>query len=98
MLRPPQFFQLMEAGSTLSDVGEDVGELGVRRPSGELQQDFAPWTFGALRIRKVVMHDPVKCIEQFSFQIHICHFHRTLSPAPMPCFPQQNHTIDGRCR
>jgi hypothetical protein len=98
MLRPPQFFQLIEAGSTLSDVCENAGELGVRRASGKLQQDFARWTFGALRIRKVVMHDPVKCVEEFFFQIHICHFHRTLSPAPMPWCPQQNPTIHGRCR
>jgi len=68
MLRPPQFFQLIEAGSALSDVGENVGELGVRRPSGKLQQGFAPGTRSTLRIGKIVMHDPVKCIEQFFFQ------------------------------
>jgi len=35
-------FQLIKAGSTLPDVGEQVRELTVRGPLGEFQQDFAP--------------------------------------------------------
>jgi len=37
----PQFFQLIKAGSALSDVGEQGGELSVRGPLREFQQDIA---------------------------------------------------------
>ncbi len=57
----PQFFQLVKAGSALSN----VDELSVRGLLGEFQQDFAPWTGDALRIGKVFMHDPRKRTDQF---------------------------------
>jgi len=66
----PQFFQVIKAGSALSDVGEQGGELSVRGPLREFQQDIAPWTGDALRIGKVFMHYPVKCVKQFFFRIH----------------------------
>ena len=66
----PQFFQLIKTGSALSDVSESGGELRVRRPLREFQQDIAPWTVDALRIGKVLMHYPVKCVKQFFFRIH----------------------------
>jgi hypothetical protein len=43
------------------------------------------------------MQDPVECIEQFFFQVHI-RAHRPLSRAPMPWCPEQNPTIHDRCR
>jgi len=51
-------------------VREQVGQFGVRRLLGESQEDFASWTSEALRIGKVFVHDPVKCVEQFRFRIH----------------------------
>lgn len=63
-------FQLIKAGSTLPDVGEQVRELTVRGLLREFQQDFAPWTVDALRIWKVFMHHSVKCIKQFFFGVH----------------------------
>jgi hypothetical protein len=60
---------------------EQVGELSVRGVLGEFQQDFAPWTGDALRIGKVFMHDPVKCVEQFFFRIHSARPDRTWSTA-----------------
>ncbi|MGB8065492.1 MAG: hypothetical protein WCF26_26650 [Candidatus Sulfotelmatobacter sp.] len=63
-------FQLIKAGSTLPDVGEQVRELTVRGPLREFQQDFAPGTGDALRIGKVFMHDPVKRVEQLFFEVH----------------------------
>ena len=66
----PQFFQLIKAGSALSDVGEQGGDLSVRGPLREFQQDIAPWAGDALRIGKVFMHHPVKCVKQFFFRIH----------------------------
>ena len=66
----PQFFQVIKAGSALSDVGKQGGELSVRGPLREFQQDIAPWTVDALRIGKVLVHYPVKCVEQFFFRIH----------------------------
>ena len=63
-------FQLIKAGSTLPDVGEQVRELTVRGPLREFQQDFAPGTRDALRIGKVFMHDPVKRVEQLFFEVH----------------------------
>jgi hypothetical protein len=66
----PQFFQLIETGSALSNVSEQVGELSVRGPLRKFQQHFAPRTADALRIGKVFRHDPVKCVEQFLCRIH----------------------------
>ena len=66
----PQFFQLIKTGSASSDVREQVGELSVRRLLGEFQQDFSSRTGCALRIGKVFVHDPVKCVEQFFPRIH----------------------------
>ena len=63
-------FQLIKAGSALSDVGEQGGELSVRGRLREFQQDIAPWTGDALRIGKVFMHDPVKRVEQLFFEVH----------------------------
>ena len=63
-------FQLIKAGSTLPDVGEQVRELTVRGLLREFQQDFAPGTVDALRIGKVFMHHPVKCVKQFFFEVH----------------------------
>jgi len=63
-------FQLIKAGSTLPDVGEQVRELTVRGLLREFQQDFAPGTVDALRIGKVFMHDPVKRVEQVFFEVH----------------------------
>ena len=63
-------FQLIKAGSALSDVGEQGGELSVRGRLREFQQDIAPWTGDTLRIGKVFMHYPVKCVKQFFFRIH----------------------------
>jgi len=51
-------------------VGEQGGELSVRGLLREFQQDIAPWTGDALRIGKVFMHYPVKCVKQFFFRIH----------------------------
>ncbi len=47
-----------------------MGELSVRGLLGEFQQDFAPRTRDSLRIGKVFVYDPVKCVEQFFFRIH----------------------------
>jgi hypothetical protein len=69
----PQFFQLVKTGSALSDVREQVSELSVRRLLGEFQQDFSSRASDALRIGKVFVHDPVKCVEQFFFRIHCAH-------------------------
>ena len=66
----PQFFQVIKAGSALSDVGKQGGELSVRGLLREFQQDLAPWTGDALRVGKVFMHHPVKCVKQFFFRIH----------------------------
>jgi len=63
-------FQLIKAGSASSNVIEQVGELSVRGLLREFQQDFAAWTVDALRIGKVFMHYPVKCVKQFFFRIH----------------------------
>lgn len=63
-------FQLIKAGRTLPDVGEQMRELTVRGPLREFQQDFAPWTPDALRIGKVFMHDRVKRVEQIFFEVH----------------------------
>jgi hypothetical protein len=63
-------FQLIKAGSALSDVGEQGGELSVRGLLREFQQDIAPWTGDALGIGKVFMHHSVKCIKQFFFGVH----------------------------
>ena len=63
-------FQLIKAGSALSDVGEQGGELSVRGLLREFQQDLAPWTIDVLRIGEVFMHDPVKRVEQLFFRIH----------------------------
>src|SRR5271166_4658878 len=68
-----QFFQLVKTGSAFSDVREQVSELSVRRLLGEFQQDFSSRTSDALRIGKVFVHDPVKCVEQFFFRIHCAH-------------------------
>ncbi len=51
-------------------MGEQGGELSVRGPLREFQQDIAPWTGDALRIGKILMHYPVKCVNQFFFRIH----------------------------
>ncbi len=56
-------FQLIKAGSALSDVGEQGGEPSVRGPLREFQQDLASWTGDALRIGKVLMQYPVKCVK-----------------------------------
>jgi hypothetical protein len=69
----PQFFQLIKAGSALSDVGKQGGELRVRGPLRKFQQDIVPWTGDALRIGKVFMDYPVKCVEQLFFRIHSAH-------------------------
>src|SRR5580704_6576249 len=70
-LRLPQLFQLIKTGSALSDVREQVSELSaVRRMLGEFQQDFSSRTGDVLRIGKVFVQDPVKCVEQFFFRIH----------------------------
>ena len=67
----PQFFQLIKTGSALSDVREQMSELSaVRRLLGEFQQDFSSRTGDALRIGKVFVQDPTKCVEQFFFRIH----------------------------
>jgi hypothetical protein len=66
----PQFFQLIKAGSALSDMGKQGGELSVRGPLREFQQDLLPWTGDALRVGKVSMHYPVKCVNQLFFRIH----------------------------
>ena len=71
----------------MSDVREQVGEFGVRRLLGEFQQDFASWTGDALRIGKVFVHDPVKCVEQFFFRIHSARPGRTWSPSPTAILP-----------
>jgi hypothetical protein len=63
-------FQLIKTWSALSDVGKQRGELSIRGPLREFQQDIAPWTGDALRIGKVFMHHPVKCVKQFFFRIH----------------------------
>jgi len=55
-----QFFQLVEAGSALSDVGQKVPQLNVRGPFRKLQQRLVPRTVDALRIGKVFMDDPFK--------------------------------------
>jgi hypothetical protein len=52
-------------------VREQVSELSaVRRLLDELQQDFSFRTGDELRIGKVFVQDPVKCVEQFFFRIH----------------------------
>ena len=66
----PQFFQLIKAGSALSDVGEQRGELSVRGPLRKFQQDIVPWTGDAPGIGKVLTHYSVKCVKQFFFRIH----------------------------
>jgi hypothetical protein len=66
----PQVFQVIKAGSALSDVGKQGDELSVRGPLREFPQDIAAWTGDALRIGKVFMHYPVKCVKQFFFRIH----------------------------
>jgi hypothetical protein len=66
----PQVFQLIKAGSALSDVSEQGGELSVRGLLREFKQDLAPWTGDALRVGKVLVHCPVKCVNQFFFRIH----------------------------
>ena len=76
----PQFFQFIETGSALSYVREQLSELNVRRLSGESQQDFSSRTGDALRIGEVCVHDPVKRVEQFFFQIHSARPGRTCSP------------------
>ena len=53
--------------------GRAGGELSVRGRLCEFQQDIAPWTGDALRIGKVFMHHPVKCVKQFFFRIHSAH-------------------------
>ena len=54
----------------MSDVREQVSELSaVRRLLDELQQDFSFRTGDELRIGKVFVQDPVKCVEQFFFRI-----------------------------
>jgi len=63
-------FQLIKTWSALSDVGKQRGELSIRGPLREFQQDIAPWTVDALRIGKVFMHDSVKRVEQFFFEGH----------------------------
>jgi len=63
-------FQLIKAGSTLPDVGEQVRELTGRGLLREFQQDFAPGTRDALRIGKVFMHNPVKRADQLFFEVH----------------------------
>ena len=97
MLHSPQLFQLIQTGGASPEVGEDMGELNIRRPLGEFHQDCAPGTVDALRIRKVFVHYPVKRVEQFFFQIHSARPGRTWSPR-LPCCPQQNPTIRDRCR
>ena len=84
----PQFFQLIKTGSALSDVREQGGELSVRRLLREFQQDFASWTGDALRIRKVFVHDPVKCVEQFFFRIHSARPGRSWNPSPSDMLPR----------
>jgi hypothetical protein len=91
----PQFFQLIKTGSAFWDVREQVGELSVRRPLREVQQDFASWTTDALTIRKVFAQDRVKCVEQFFFRIQsatpgaimeskpICHVAQSRIPRSM---------------
>ena len=49
---------------------EQVGELSVRGLLREFQEDLAFWTCDVLRIGKVFMHDRVKRIEQFFFEVH----------------------------
>jgi hypothetical protein len=62
--------QLIKAGSTLPDVGEQMPELTVRGLLRKFQQDFAPGTRDPLRIGKVFMHDPVKRVEQLFLEVH----------------------------
>ncbi len=84
---PAQFFQLIKAGSALPDVGEQERELSVRGPLREFQQDIGPWTGDALRIGKVFMHYPVKCVKQFFFRIHSARPSRARSPSPTAMLP-----------
>jgi len=79
-------FQLIKTGSAPSNVIEQVRELSVRGLLRELEQGLAPWTVEALRIEKVLMHYPVKRVEQFFFQIHSARPGRTWSPR-LPCCP-----------
>jgi HEPN domain-containing protein len=90
-------YQLIKARSAPSNVTEQAGELSVRGLLRELEQDFAPRTVDALRIGKVIMHHPVKRVEQFFFQIHSARPGQTWSPR-LPCCPEQNPTIYDRCR
>jgi hypothetical protein len=83
-----QFFQLVEAASALSDVGEKVPQLNVRGPFRKLQQHLVSGTVDALRIGKVLMDDPFKRVKQFPFRIHSarpgCNWHPTPnSTAPL---------------
>jgi hypothetical protein len=65
-------------------VREQVGELSVRRLLGEFQQNFSSRAVDALRIGKVFVHDPVKCVEQFFFRIHSnCHVAHSRIPRSM---------------
>ena len=83
----PQFFQLIKARSTLSDVGEQVGELSVCGPLREFQQDIPPWAVDAPRIGKVLMDDAFKRVKQFLFRIHSARPGRTRSHAQIPVAP-----------
>jgi hypothetical protein len=93
-----KFFQLIKAGRTLPDVGEQVRELAVRGLLRELQQDFTPGTCDALRIGKVFMHDPIKRVEQLFVEVHAACPSNMESKSDCHVAPQQNPTIDDWCR
>ena len=65
-----QFFQLVEAWSALSDVGEKSRLLNVTGSFRESQQGIDSRTTDALRIGKVLMDHPFKRFQQFLFRTH----------------------------
>jgi hypothetical protein len=93
-----QLFELIKAGSALSDVYKQMSELSVCGLLRKFLKNFVLWAVNALRIRKVFVHDAIKCVEQLFFQVHSSRPTKPQSPSPTAMLPQQNPTIDSRCR
>jgi len=67
---PAEFSQLIETGSTLSDVNQYGSGMDGFRFGRQFLQGEVSRTVDALGIGIVLMHDPVERIKEFVLQIH----------------------------